>query len=482
MACIASLGLLCGGLAAATPVTAAAASPQQGIDVSYWQGPHINWSQVAHSGISFAYIRAAEGSNYTDPYFASNWSGALGAGIVPGAYLYFHPSQDPNAEAGVFIQQLESVDFTTGMLTPAIDVETTDNEPAATVVANLQIVINDLESAFHTAPVIYASPDWWDSWIGSSNFVGDPLWVADWNSGPPSLPANGWGGNGYQTWQYTSNGSVPGISGAVDLDVGNPGPPVFTGSPPPVRGIALQSNGTAGYILDGYGGIHAFGGAPAITGYAYWRGWNIARAIALRPDGVSGYVLDGWGGIHPFGGAPAIKGFAYWPGWDIARAMVLRPDGVSGYVLDGYGGVHPFGGAPAVNGFAYWPGWDIARAMVLRPDGVSGYVLDGWGGVHPFGGAPAVKGFAYWPGWDIARGLVLASDGNNTNMPADSGWVLDGWGGVHPFGGAPSVSFAQTAYYPGWDIVRAIAFVSSANEGAVANSELAPASFSANIP
>ena len=25
-------------------------------------------------------------------------------------------------------------------------------------------------------------------------------------------------------------------------------------------------------------------------------------------DGVSGYVLEGWGGIHPFGGAPAVSG------------------------------------------------------------------------------------------------------------------------------------------------------------------------------
>jgi lysozyme len=34
----------------------------------------------------------------------------------------------------------------------------------------------------------------------------------------PTLPANGWGGNGWTFWQYTSSGSVPGIVGRVDLD------------------------------------------------------------------------------------------------------------------------------------------------------------------------------------------------------------------------------------------------------------------------
>jgi hypothetical protein len=47
----------------------------------------------------------------------------------------------------------------------------------------------------------------------------------------------------------------------------------------------------------------------------------------VRPDGASGYVLDGYGGLHLFGGAPASAGAgaAYWLNWDIARAIALRP-------------------------------------------------------------------------------------------------------------------------------------------------------------
>ncbi len=32
------------------------------------------------------------------------------------------------------------------------------------------------------------------------------------------VPAANWGGNGWTFWQYTSSGTVPGISGNVDLD------------------------------------------------------------------------------------------------------------------------------------------------------------------------------------------------------------------------------------------------------------------------
>ena len=43
-----------------------------------------------------------------------------------------------------------------------------------------------------------------------------------------------------------------------------------------------------------------FGGAPAVSITAYWPHWDVARAIALRADGTAGYVLDAYGGLHPF--------------------------------------------------------------------------------------------------------------------------------------------------------------------------------------
>jgi peptidase M23-like protein len=231
-------------------------------------------------------------------------------------------------------------------------------------------------------------------------------------------------------------------------------------APGPGRSLALNSQGS-GYWLDGFGNLRTVGSSPPVPNTAAaghsWQGWDIARAAALRPDGTSGYVLDGYGALHPFGGAPGLDAHGlYWGGWDIARAFVLASDGNSGYVLDGWGGVHRIGAAPAATGGPYWSGWDIARGLALRPDNQSGYVLDGYGGVHPFSGAPAVDQSAYWPNWDIARAIALRPDGV-------SGYVLDGYGAVHQFGAAPAVKVSR--YTSGKDDARAITLTADGNGG-----------------
>src|SRR5205823_3236423 len=89
-----------------------------------------------------------------------------------------------------------------------------------------------------------------------------------------------------------------------------------------------------GQLLDLYGGIHEYGyELPSSGGTGYWLGQDVARAIAVRADGVSGYVLDRQGGLHEFGGAPAVIGTSWFPGEDQAVDIGLRPDGTSGWVL-----------------------------------------------------------------------------------------------------------------------------------------------------
>ena len=88
--------------------------------------------------------------------------------------------------------------------------------------------------------------------------------------------------------------------------------------------------GHSGYVLDGWGGVHPFHPtsdsstmpAPISVSNAYWPGWDIARGIWLLPGSASaGYTLDGWGGLHPFGGAPNLVNTPYWPYWDIAKSI-----------------------------------------------------------------------------------------------------------------------------------------------------------------
>jgi hypothetical protein len=185
---------------------------------------------------------------------------------------------------------------------------------------------------------------------------------------------------------------------------------------------------------------------------------------ATLPTVHGGAVLDGFGGVHPFGGLPLdTAGAPYWAGWDIARSLVVRADGSGGWELDGWGGIHSFGAAPPIAGSAYWQGWDIARALVVSStdadgiaDGRQGYVLDGWGGIHPFGGAPDIGGPPYIPGHDVARGLEVHRSG--LGVP-DGGWVLDVDGSIHAFGAAPAVAGSPSPSAPVWQALHASAGV-----------------------
>jgi len=235
-----------------------------------------------------------------------------------------------------------------------------------------------------------------------------------------------------------------------------------------------------GYVLDGYGNIASYGGAPPVVGPSFPS--DIARAIKLRVQG-GGYVLDGWGGIQPFGGAPPVSGGPYWPGQDIARDLIVLAGGTTGYVLDGWGGIHPYGGAPGVTSGPYWPGQDVARRFLVYQQipfvGVSGYVLDDWGGIHPFTtGAmpspPPIIGAAYWPGQDVARDFVLIPG-------TSSGYTLDDWGGLHPFNGAVVTSVQTYPYWAGQDIARAV-LVDSAGSGFVLTNSSALHRFGVSVP
>jgi len=257
--------------------------------------------------------------------------------------------------------------------------------------------------------------------------------------------------------------------GGVNIDGGPPlaGSAYWPGWKIARTGHALPgAKADCGAVLDGWGGLHSYGTAMTFTTSGYWPHWDVARDFAFLPDGSGGYVLDAFGGLHPFSVngkpmPPATSIDSYWPNWYIAKHVVIFSDGTGGYVLDAFGGVHGFGiGHPrpaAVSLTGYWPNWDIARDLVVIPGTHSGYVLDGWGGLHAFTPTgqvmpPTMNGSAYWPHWDIARAVVILS---GSTAAAPGGYVLDGYGGLHPFGNAPAPP--AFAYWGGQDIARDLA-------------------------
>ena len=76
--------------------------------------------------------------------------------------------------------------------------------------------------------------------------------------------------------------------------------------------------------------MHPFGkGEAPVRDEAYWRGWDIARGIVLF-DNSAGYTLDGWGGVHRFSAKgtplpPAVVGGGYTRGADDFRGLAFDP-------------------------------------------------------------------------------------------------------------------------------------------------------------
>ena len=296
----------------------------------------------------------------------------------------------------------------------------------------------------------------------------------------------------------------------------------------PVR----AANTAGGVTLDAYGGLHPFAGlAPNTAGSPYRNGFDIAHAVVLRQDGSGGWELDGFGGLHAFGIAPAVSSPAYWNGWNIARAVVVTSkdqngilDGRQGYLLDGFGGIHPWGGAPALSGSTYF-GRDVARGLEIhydatgQPDG--GWTLDSRGRTLRFGAAPALpattlppapifqqlhgtaaagyivpkygvitaygsgvspywSGYTDWGASDLLRDIVLLDPTNPTPsaqpvsaaasatyqawLRPHGGVTLDGWGGLHLFSGMV-LDQTRSPYWASFDIARAVTVRTDASGG-----------------
>ncbi|HEX9942248.1 MAG TPA: GH25 family lysozyme [Thermoanaerobaculia bacterium] len=190
----------------------ATSTEAQGIDVSHFQGT-VDWPTVAKAGYAFAFIKATDGETTVDPEFAQNWTGAAAASLLRGAYHFFRAEDSPQAQVELFWQTVGG----NGELPLVVDVEETMGVSAATLISNLTQFLAELQQASGRTPMIYTGPSFWNG-LGTAAFAGYPLWVAEYGVSQPTLP-RGW--TSWAFWQHSESGSVPGIQGAVDLDVFN---------------------------------------------------------------------------------------------------------------------------------------------------------------------------------------------------------------------------------------------------------------------
>ncbi len=198
-----------------------------GIDVSYYNKT-IDWEAVKEAGTDFAIIRAgyrgygAAGTLCTDTKFVDNIEGALDAGIKVGVYYFTEAINKKEAieEAEYCLEKIKDYDVT---LPVVIDYEfpTDANGPIGRMYkANLSksaatnncIAFCDTIKEAGYEPMIYANKSDFVNLINGKKLSQNyKIWLANYTTKTTYA-------NPYEYWQYTSSGSVDGISGKVDCN------------------------------------------------------------------------------------------------------------------------------------------------------------------------------------------------------------------------------------------------------------------------
>lgn len=256
----------------------------KGIDVSSNQGT-INFAKVKSAGIEIVYIKATQGTTYTNPYLATHYRDAKANGLKIGFY-HFLNTADAVQQAKYF---LNSISGFVADCKYCIDVEGTWTVSLASSTTRAfanYLICQNKEVVIYTGDYFYRD--------NLNSTVKDlSLWVANYGS---NILANC-----YVGLQYSESGSVNGISGKVDMDTFDEGilnkvittPTVVIKEVKKVKNLVVVSNDVdqrAGEYLADFlecpiirgdlpfdystvENVYGVGGTPVTNGVSGWSGY-----------------------------------------------------------------------------------------------------------------------------------------------------------------------------------------------------------------
>lgn len=186
----------------------------KGIDVSAHNGI-IDWQKVRADGISFAILRAGFGklAKQKDDRFEENYAGAKAAGIPVGAYWYSYAMtpEEAELEAEVFLSVIAGKQFEFPVYFDLEEKKQFDLGKEK-VSAIMRAFLERVEAAGYFAG-LYGSASSLMTHTADDIKSRYTIWLAHW------VDQTNYGG-AYGIWQHFEKGSVDGINGNVDLDIG----------------------------------------------------------------------------------------------------------------------------------------------------------------------------------------------------------------------------------------------------------------------
>lgn len=201
-------------------------SIRNGIDVSVYQGT-IDWAKVKAAGIDFAFIRVGyrgygSGSLCDDTKYIENLQGAINAGIKVGVYIFSQAISTSEAveEANYILARISGYNITMPVI---MDFEYVSGSSGLTgrlyeaclstdsATAVCQAFCSTVAAAGYT-PMIYANKNMLENHLNAAVLSASyKIWLANYTT------QTSYGGE-YSYWQYSSVGSVDGITGNVDCN------------------------------------------------------------------------------------------------------------------------------------------------------------------------------------------------------------------------------------------------------------------------
>lgn len=201
-------------------LTCTAADSRLGIDVSEHQ-PVVDWEQVRAAGVEFVMIRAGyrgytEGDLFQDSCFESHLAGAKAAGLDVGVYFFSQAItvEEAEEEAKFVLSILGREKLEMGVVfdweyvsanvrTGAVDGRT---------VTNCALAFCKIVEKKGYDPIVYFNQDQADNVYLLEELTNYNFWLAMY-SDEMIFPYR------VDMWQYTEEGTVPGIDGNVDVNL-----------------------------------------------------------------------------------------------------------------------------------------------------------------------------------------------------------------------------------------------------------------------
>lgn len=190
--------------------------PVMGVDVSHYQGV-IDWEKLEEQGVSFAFIKATEGSGHTDHMASVNLKRASETDMKISAYHFFSFDSAGDTQAENFISMVdrEMID-----MPPVVDIEyygdKKSNKPSVEETEDiLTPLLEGLEEHYGAKPIIYTTLPVYLRYIRGA-YDDYPLWIRNVYCEPELID--------WKFWQYSDKGELYGFNGEekyIDLNVYN---------------------------------------------------------------------------------------------------------------------------------------------------------------------------------------------------------------------------------------------------------------------